>query len=106
MSSVDSRTPFFPKSRSGQTPLSRSQRSALQRNTFERVQEIEDGTAKDAKVNISDAIRDFARVKKAVDASAPVDNSEKIARLKEQIAQGNYDIDYDSLADKILDTEY
>lgn len=106
MNSVDSRTPFFPRSRSGQEPLSKAQRSALQRNTFERIQEIEGKTSDDAKVNISEAIRDFSRIKKAVDASPPIDNSEKVAMLKEQISQGNYDIDYDALADKILDSEY
>lgn len=106
MNSVDSRTPFFPKSRNGQSPLSKAQKSALQRNTFERFQEIEDKTSQDAKVNISDAIRDFSRIKKAVDTADTIDNSEKIANLKAQIDQGTYDIDYDALADKILDSEY
>lgn len=106
MNSVDSRAPFFPRSRPNETSLSKAQQSALQRNTFERIQEIEDKTSKDAKVNIPEAIKDFARIKKAVDASEPEDNSEKIARLKQQIAQGSYDIDYDELADKILSSEY
>ena len=39
--------------------------------------------------------------------SAPeIDNSEKIARLKAQIAAGSYEIDYDGLADKILSSEF
>ena len=39
--------------------------------------------------------------------SAPeTDNSEKIARLKAQINAGTYEIDYDGLADKILNSEF
>ena len=39
--------------------------------------------------------------------SAPdVDNTEKIARLKAQIASGTYEMDYDGMADKILSSEF
>ena len=35
-----------------------------------------------------------------------IDNSEKIARLKAQIQSGKYEIDYDRLADDIIEQEY
>jgi negative regulator of flagellin synthesis FlgM len=106
MSSVDTRPPFFPNSTPKRPALSRAQQSALQRNSFDRVQELEDKTGKDAKVQIPNTIRDFSRIKKAVDASTEVDNSDKIANLKAQIAAGTYEVDYDALADKILSSEY
>ena len=106
MNSVDTRPPFFPHSKAKQPALSKAQQSALQRNSFERIQELKDKTGLDAQVQIPDTIRDFSRIKKAVDTSAEIDNSDKIARLKEQIAAGKYDIDYDALADKILSSEY
>lgn len=106
MNSVDTRPPFFPHSKTKNTPLSKAQQSALQRNSFDRVQELRDKTGKDAKVEIPDTIRDFSRIKKAVDTSADIDNSDKIANLKQQIAAGKYEFDYDALADKILASEY
>ena len=35
-----------------------------------------------------------------------IDNTDKIARLKAQIADGSYKIDYDGLADKMLEQEF
>lgn len=59
----------------------------------------------DARVDIPEGVKDFSKIKKQVDASAPIDNSEKIARLKAQIQNGTYQVDYDQLAEKML-TEY
>lgn len=106
MSSVDTRPPFFPNSKPKRPALSKAQQSALHRNSFDRIQELEDRTGKHVKVQIPNSIRDFSRIKKSVDTSAEVDNSEKIARLKNQIAAGTYEVDYDALADKILSSEY
>lgn len=80
--------------------------SEIRRNSVEKAGEIMDRTSSDAKVNINDGVKEFARIKKAVDASEPVDNSEKIARLKAQIQAGSYEVDYDALADKILTSEF
>jgi len=107
MNSVDTRTPFFPQSKSSQTEVQRSKAAqALKRNSYDRVQEIENKTSRDAKVTIPETIKDFSRIKKAVDQAPPIDNSEKIAMLKAKIQNGKYEPDYDALADKLLASEY
>jgi negative regulator of flagellin synthesis FlgM len=78
----------------------------LKRNGLERKTELNDMAKNDVKMNIPDSIKDFSRIKKAVDASPEIDNSEKIARLKSQIQAGTYKIDYDGLADKLLQSEF
>jgi negative regulator of flagellin synthesis FlgM len=109
MSNVDSatRSSFFPNSRQTKVETQKTdlQRAALQRNGIDRMKELEASKA-DAKVNIPDAIRDFSRIKKAVDAAPEVDNTDKIARLKQQINDGTYKVDYEALADKILASEF
>ena len=44
---------------------------------------------------------EFLRIKEAVLESDDIDNTEKIARLKKLIAEGNYEIDLDALSEKI-----
>jgi negative regulator of flagellin synthesis FlgM len=108
MSSIDTRSTFFPKGRTAaQTESTKggTQVGGSGRNTADRTSEIMDRTSADAKVNIGDGVKDFARIKKAAMSAPEPDNSEKIARLKAQIAAGTYEVDYDGLADKIL-TEY
>ncbi len=108
MNSVDNntRSSFFPNSKSNQASQSQqAMKSALKRNDSMRMQELE-STRQDAKVNISDSIRDYSRIKKAVDAAPEVDNSEKIANLKAQIKSGNYKFDYEALADRLLEQEF
>ncbi|MCO4792639.1 MAG: flagellar biosynthesis anti-sigma factor FlgM [Bacteriovoracaceae bacterium] len=109
MSNVDSasRAGFFPHSRQTKVTNKKTelQRAALKRNGLDRIKELE-ASKTDAKVNIPDAIRDFSRIKKAVDASPEVDNSDKIAKLKSQINNGTYKVDYEALADKILASEF
>ena len=102
------RANFFPNSKSAIAARSAKmkQMAALKRNSPARKSEL-DGMAKnDSKVDIPSAIKDFARIKKAVDAAPEIDNSAKIARLKAQINNGTYKVDYEGLADKILATEY
>jgi negative regulator of flagellin synthesis FlgM len=41
-----------------------------------------------------------------VDMAPDVDNTDKIARLKQQIKAGTYNVNYDKLADKILESEF
>ncbi len=83
----------------------RINQTALKRNDDERKVELE-GTKRDAKVQIPDAVKDFSRIKKAVDAAPEIDNSDKIASLKAQIQGGNYKVDYDALAGKMLESEF
>src|SRR5690554_3970500 len=98
MSSIDStRSNFFPNS-SKTTNADRAQglqKTALKRNDPYRAQELKDTTKNDAKVDINDAVRDFARIKSAVDSAPEIDNSAKIERLKQQIQAGTYQVDYD-----------
>lgn len=107
MSSIDTRAPFFPQSKTGQKDLAKIRQSQFQkRNSYERSQELNSQTAKDARVSIPESIKDFSRIKKAADMAPPIDNSAKIASLKAQIQAGTYKPDYDALADKLLATEY
>lgn len=108
MSSIDTRSAFFPRSRSAQTESARGGKGVdgIQRNSTERASELTDRTASDAKVNIPDGVKDFSRIKKAAMSAPETDNSEKIARLKAQIQAGTYEVDYDGLADKILESEF
>ncbi len=106
-SNIDTRAPFFPHTRSNQAEISKARDTqALKRNSFERSKELSEITAKDATVTIPDAIKDFSRIKRAVDATPEIDNSAKIASLKAQIQAGSYEPDYDEIADKILSSEY
>ncbi len=101
------RSNFFLKNPSAQSKKANALRSkALQRNETNRAQEIKSTTGKDAKVAISDSIKDFARIKRSVDASAPIDNSQKMADIKAKIQNGTYQVNYDALADKMLMSEF
>lgn len=111
MSKIDSnssRSNFFPKSKAANTPVrSRALNPKyIQRNDPTRKKELESTTGSHAKVQIPNAVRDFAKIKTAVDKAPPIDNSDKIARLKSQINSGTYKVDYDALADKILSSEF
>ena len=108
MSSIDTRSAFFPKGRPTSTESAKggSQVGGADRNTAERSSEISNKTASDAQVSIGDGVKDFSRIKKAAMAAPETDNTEKIARLKAQIQAGSYEIDYDGLADKILTSEF
>ena len=108
---TSTRAPFFPNSRKTQSAETGSaggaeQVGGLKRNSMDRAGDIQTRTGMDARVDIPDSIKDFSRIKKAVDAAPPIDNSEKVARLKAQIQNGTYQVDYDALAEKILTSEY
>ncbi|MCT4642339.1 MAG: flagellar biosynthesis anti-sigma factor FlgM [Bacteriovoracaceae bacterium] len=107
MSTVDTRAPFFPNSRTAKNQANKARAArALQRNSLDRMQEIESRTAKDAKVSIPETIKDFSRIKKAVDATEANTNQDKIAMLKAKIQAGTYEPDYDAIADKMLSSEF
>ncbi len=109
MSSIDTRSAFFPRSRTAQTDSSKGAgrtEGTEQAGQAERAQEINARTATDAKVSIPDGVKDFSRIKKAAVNAPEVDNTEKMARLKAQIQAGTYEVDYDGLADKILTSEF
>ena len=111
MNNVDRTSPapsLFPKNSGRKTGVKAPhlQKTVLKRNSPARSDQLKNITQKDAKVTIPDAVKDFARIKKAVDAAPPIDNSDKIAMLKQQIKDGTYKVDYEALADKILDAEF
>lgn len=107
MKNIDtsSHTSLFPQNKKTKRP-SKLQQAALKRNDPARKKQLESITSKDAKVTIPDAIKDFARIKKAVDAAPGLDNSDKIEELKHKIKNGTYKVDFEALADKILEAEY
>ncbi|MFZ4712802.1 MAG: flagellar biosynthesis anti-sigma factor FlgM [Bacteriovoracaceae bacterium] len=102
------RSAFFPNTRKPQASETgdASDVGGLKRNSLDKAGDIQTRTSTDARVEIPDSIKDFSRIKKVADAAPPVDNSEKIARLKAQIQNGTYQVDYDGLAEKILTSEY
>ncbi len=109
MSSIDTRSAFFPRTRNTQTESAKGNgqiQGTQQGNSPDRAAEITGKTATDAKVSIPDGVKDFSRIKKAAMSAPEPNNAEKIARLKAQIQAGTYEIDYDGLADKILTSEY
>lgn len=107
--SIDTRAPFFPRGRSTGS-VEQGKAGAVGNvspgNSPERASEIADRTAGDAKVNIPEGVREFSRIKKAANAAPDVDNSAKIADLKARIQAGSYEIDYDGLADKMLQSDF
>ena len=110
MSKVDTtqaRTSFFPnrKENSVKNPK-KLVRPTVKRNSAARIKELEEFAKNDAKVNIPDAIKDFSKIKKAVDMAPDIDNSSKISELKKQIQNGSYQMDYEAIADRILEQEY
>ncbi len=111
MSKIDNnsaRSNFFPKSKAANNSVrSRALNpSYIQRNDPSRRKELESTTGGHAKVQIPNAVRDFAKIKSAVDRAPGVDNTDKVAKLKAQINSGTYKVDYDALADKILSSEF
>lgn len=108
MSSIDTRSSFFPRSRDVKSESTKggAKIDGVPRNTSERASELAEKTSTDAKVNIPDGVKEFSRIKKAAMSAPEPDNSEKIARLKAQIANGTYEMDYDAIADKILTSEF
>lgn len=108
MSSIDTRSAFFPRSRDVKSESTSAGSSVgnVQKNSMERASELTEKTSTDAKVSIPEGVKDFSRIKKAAMSAPEVDNSEKIARLKAQIAAGSYEVDYDALADKMLQSEF
>jgi hypothetical protein len=92
MNSVDTRAPFFPRSKSAQTEVQTTGRVGLGRNSYDRIQELEAKTSHHAKVSIPDKIRDFSRIKKAVDSAPEIDNTDKIASQYNRLTNAFSDV--------------
>jgi negative regulator of flagellin synthesis FlgM len=109
MNNVESatRSKFFPRQKNENQIEKANQLNLppIDRNNPGRRNELEEVTREDVKVKIPDAIRDFSKIKKAVDRAPDIDNSEKLARLKEMIDAGTYQIDYDAIADRLISSD-
>jgi negative regulator of flagellin synthesis FlgM len=55
-----------------------------------------------AKVSLSTKAQDFKKIKEAADKSDGVDSA-KVDRVKQAIKDGKYNIDYDKVADKMIE---
>lgn len=106
MANIDTRSSFFPntKPKSGGQAKPVVNVPLADKTTLGGIGKKP--TNNDSKVDIDDTIKDFSKIKMAVDKAPPMDNSDKIAALKEQVKNGTYKIDYDSLADSIMQSEY
>lgn len=103
------RPSFFPNSPSAQKAReSRRMERVLEMrtNSKQRAKEIDEATEGHTKVKIPAKVKDFSKIKAAVDMSEPIDNSNKIDDLKSQIKAGTYKIDFDQVADKMLSSEF
>ena len=98
-----SKTGFFPEKKVNNL---KAKSVAIPRNDSDRKAEIEKGTASDAKVDISEGIKDFSRIKKVAQNASPIDKSAKVAGLRDSIKSGTYEVNYDGLADKMLASEF
>jgi negative regulator of flagellin synthesis FlgM len=100
----DARSSFFPNSKTARIKNMKGKQAYQKTESTPQRQTI--SSRKDADVTIPESIRDFARIKEIATNAPEIDNSEKIALLKEQVANGTYQMDYDAIADKILRQEY
>ncbi len=111
MTQINSRPPFFPHSSSSGSSKTKnaafsSDIATGRTNSPERAEEINAVSSEHVKVDIPESIKDYAAIKKAVDNAPPLDNSAKIAALKQQIQNGSYDVDYDAVANKMIENEF
>ena len=85
--------------------ISSLRRTGIKRNTAERKKKLESFKS-DSHVTINEAVKDFARIKKIVDSSPSIDNSDKVEKLKKEIEKGTYNVDYEKLAEKMLTSSF
>ena len=79
---------------------------SYKKNDSDRKRLLDEAAGNDVKVQIDDSVKEFSRIKKIVDRVPEMDNRDKIARLKREIQDGRYRIDYDALADKMINAEF
>ena len=111
MTQINSRPSFFPHSSSSQSSKAKnatfsSDVAGNRVNSSERADELNTLSGDHVKVDIPESIKDYSAIKRAVDNAPPRDNSAKIAELKQQIQDGTYNVNYDAVADKMLESEF
>lgn len=76
----------------------KSKRSKEQLGSLDRSAELNEA----ARVDVSQRAQDMKKIKELTMA-APQDNTEKIARLQKLIDDGNYKVDTEAVADRMVD---
>ena len=71
-------------------------------HNFNRKRSPDKVSRDDAKISITDATKDFTRIRNDVYDAPDIDDSSKLAKLKKEIKEGTYKIDYEKLAEKII----
>ena len=99
--STPKRAPFFPNQRAKN--VNENNYSPLGE---EGASPTKEKSQIDSKVSIPMGTKIFSRIKKLVDRTPPKDNTEKIETLKAQIREGNYEINDNRVADKVLQNEF
>ncbi len=112
MTQINSRPAFFPHSTSAQSSGKAKNTNAAgdvtsgRMNSPERAEELSTLSGDHVKVDIPESIKDYSAIKRAVDNAPPLDNSAKIAALKQQIQAGTYKIDEGAVAERMLESEF
>jgi len=108
MSNINAARPsFFPKTTESTLKPSKSGAPfALKRNEASRIDQLDKLTSKDAKVDIPEGIKDFSKIKSAVVQAQEPSRDDYLKSLKEKIQNGSYKVDYDAVAEKMLETEF
>ena len=112
MTEINTRPSFFPNSPSAnQSSKTRnanypSEIGESRVNSSDRIEELNNATSEHVRVDIPDSIKDYAAIKTAVDQAEPLDNSAKIAAIKEKINAGKYVVDDEAVANKMLTNEF
>ncbi len=107
MNDLKTKGPSFSQTKkiTPESSISQLHKMGLKKNTEKRKKELESFET-DSNVTIDDVVKDFSRIKKAVDSAPNIDNSDKVARLKREIERGAYRIDYKELANKMLTSDF
>lgn len=99
------RSPFFPNKSPIQNRNNVSSRK-IERNDTDRKNEIDSMSKNHTKVSINNKIKDFSRFKKIVDNAEDIDRSDYLIDLKNKINAGEYQIDPEKIAEKMILNEY
>ena len=99
------RTPFFPNSTPSPKKAKINSRK-IERNDSARKNELDSISKNHTKVSINNKIRDFSRFKKVVDNAEEIDRSDYLMSLKNRINRGEYSVDPEKIAEKMILNEF
>ena len=108
MSKIETTRPsFFPNSPSAQAIRDKNiSRINKMQESYGPTKTGEPKGLRDARVDIPEKIKDYAQIQKAVTNAPERDESQKIAEIKAKIASGEYKINEDAIATKMLEQEF